>query len=282
MSPTRIAAQSGPAVDATLRRVRGDVARRIRDERLVKRWSVAQLADDAGLSRWIVYLAERGDPISLEAIARIADSLRLRLEIDLVDPRRRAAPSQHQTDLVHAAMGEFEVAHFRPFGFPLALDEPYQHFHFAGRADLIAWEVEQRALLHIENWTRFPDFQEMAGSFNSKRAYLGKVLADRLGIAHGWRSETHVIAALWSSEVIHQLRLRAESFHALCPDDADSFTSWWLGAPPTSGRSTTFIVIDPLSAGRQRQYASLDAALKADPRYRGYADAASAILNDRG
>jgi hypothetical protein len=44
-----------------------------------------------------------------------------------------------------------------------------QFYQFAGRADVVAWNVEERALLHIEIRTRFPDLQEMAGSTSVSR-----------------------------------------------------------------------------------------------------------------
>ncbi|MEP7158833.1 MAG: hypothetical protein ABI797_05360, partial [Chloroflexota bacterium] len=152
-------------------------------------------------------------------------------------------------------------------------DEPYQHYQFAGRADVVAWDLETLALLHIENRTRFPDFQDMAGSFNAKRAYLGRVLAERLGIG-GWRSETHVIAALWSSEVVHALRLRTESFLAICPQPPEAFAAWWSGHPPATGKSSCLVVMDPLASGRQRAFANLDEAVRARPLHRGYVDVA--------
>ena len=55
-------------------------------------------------------------------------------------------------------MGEYEASHLRALGFKVGIDEPYQHYQFAGRADLVAWDVDARAFLHIENGTRFPDF----------------------------------------------------------------------------------------------------------------------------
>ena len=174
-------------------------------------------------------------------------------------------------------MGEFEVAHLRRFGFGLAVDEPYQHYHYAGRADVVAWDARDRALLHIENRTRFPDFQEMAGSFNSKRAYLGAAMAERVGIL-GWASETHVIAALWSSEVLHALRMRTASVHALCPSDVRAFEGWWEGVPPPTGRWSVAVALDPLASGRQRTFVGLEDALTVRSRYRGYADAASAMM----
>jgi hypothetical protein len=124
----------------------------------------------------------------------------------------------------------------------------------------------------VENRTRFPDFQEMAGAYNAKRAYLAESLADRLGIRR-WASETHVLAALWSSEVLHAIRLRRDSFRAIAPDAEEAFLGWWNGRPPTSGKTSAMIVIDPSPHGRQRAFIALDEAMTARPRYRGYADA---------
>jgi hypothetical protein len=202
----------------------------------------------------------------------------LRLEAELVDPRKRASSlvvARYQ-DPVHAAMGEFEAGHLRPLGHRIAIDEPYQHYQFAGRADLVAWDAEARAMLHLENRTRLPNIQDMAGPFNSKRAYLGQIMAERTGV-RGWTSETHVIMALWSAEVLHALRLRTESFRSICPDSSEPFGAWWAGRPPASGRASTLVVVDPLAAGRQRQFVGLDDALTARPRYSGYAHAAEAI-----
>ena len=170
-------------------------------------------------------------------------------------------------------MGELEAAHLRRLGFAVGMDEPYQHYQFAGRADVIAWDLGRQALLHIENRTRFPDFQEMAGAFNAKRAYLGRVLAERLGVGR-WCSETHAIVALWSSEVVHALRLRTDSFRTLCPDPPTSLESWWAGEPPTIGKRSCLVALDPLAPARKRLWIGLENALANLPRHRGYADVA--------
>jgi hypothetical protein len=225
-----------------------------------------------------VYLIERGEPISVVALARLADALGLRLEAELVDPRRRQATPALHSDPVHSAMGELEAGHLRPMGFPVAIDEPYQHYQFAGRADVLAWDGDARALLHIENRTRFPDLQDMAGSFNAKRAYLGRVLADRLGVG-AWRSETHVIVALWSAEVVHALRLRTESFRAICPDAPHGFEAWWMGEPPDAGKTSELVMMDPLARGRQRRFVGLEDALTVRPRHSGYAEVAQLLTH---
>jgi hypothetical protein len=87
-----------------------------------------------------------------------------------------------------------------------------------------------------------------------------------------------VIAALWSSEVLHALRLRNQTFRVLCPDAGEAFEAWWRGQPGTVANSTVLIVLDPLAVGRQRQYVGLDAALSVRPRYRDYADAVGRLI----
>ena len=248
----------------------------VREARQAKRWSVEELAGRAGISRSFLYSIEAGRGGSVEAVARVGAALGRRPEIELVDPRRQNGRPSLSADPVHSAMGEFEARHLRGLGLSVGIDEPYQHYQFAGRADVIAWDAHQRALLHIENRTRFPDFQETAGAFNAKREYLAGTLAGRTGVTR-WTSETHIIAALWSSEVLHALRLRTESFRALCPDDATAFARWWSGETRAQGKRSVLVVVDPLATKRQRHWISLDEALTARPRYRGYADAADRL-----
>ena len=146
---------------------------------------------------------------------------------------------------------------------------------FAGRADVLALDRTRRALLHIENRTRFDDIQAFVGSYNAKRAYLAPDLAERLAIPGGFRTVTHVVAALWSSEVLHAVRLRRVSFAAVCPDSPDAFATWWDDARPAPGTSSVFILFDPIPGLRssRRRWVGLDQLDRADPRYRGYAHA---------
>ncbi len=276
MAPRRIE-QVTPRVEAEVRRVSVTFGLRVRDTRLGRGWTVAELAGQAGISRDMVYRVEVGAPASSLTAARLALALDRRLDIDLVDRRRGAnARPNLSVDLVHSAMGELEATHLRRHGFRIGIDEPYQHFQFAGRADVVAWDVDRRALLHLENRTRFPDFQEMAGIFNAKRAYLGASIASRVGVRR-WASETHVIVGLWSSEIVHALRMRVASFRTLCPDDAQAIEGWWRGTPPSTGTTSTLIVLDPLVAGRRDVFVGLDRALIARPRHRGYADVSSQL-----
>jgi hypothetical protein len=211
-------------------------------------------------------------------LVALGGALGLSVELELVDRRRRdrAATVARAEDPVHAAMGELEARHLRGLGYHVAMDEPYQHYQFAGRGDVVAWSPKDAALLHLENRTQFPNVQEAIGSFTAKRSYLAAAIGERYGIRR-FGSQTHVLVCLWSSEVLHALRLRRETFRSTCGDPADAFASWWDGAPP-SGSATTLVLLDPLATGRKRMWVDLDAALTgARPRFTGYGDAADQL-----
>jgi transcriptional regulator with XRE-family HTH domain len=256
---------------------------RIREDRTRRHWTMRFLAERAGISSGAVALVEAGRPASVATYARLATALNLRLDLELTDPRRRNASSSRDIDLVHAAMGEVEAKHLRSIGFEIDLDSPYQHYQFAGRADVVAIDRVRSALLHIENRTRFPDLQDAFGSYNAKRAYLGPELAERHGMRGAWSSETHVMVGLWSAEVLHTLRIRTASFHSVCPDPPDAFAAWWAGQPPEHGRASTFVILDPdpqlatSGRSRRRRFVGIADAMGTDPRYRGYAEAANAL-----
>lgn len=257
----------------------GHLGVRARDERTRRRLSLREVAERAGLSVSFVHAVEHGKPAGLAAYTAIAAALGLEPAFDFVDPRRRPA-SRSAEDPVHAAMGEAIAGRLTSFGFAVALDDPFQHYQFAGRADVLAWSLEQRSLLHVEDRTRFPNLQEAFGSYNVKRRYLPSVAAERLGLRGGWDVVTHVVAALWSSEVIHAIRLHPASFRATCPDGIDAFAGWWSGRPPTPPSVTSSLVLfDPVGGGRsdRRRFVGLDQVAAVRGRYRGYADALEAI-----
>lgn len=228
MSPRARRARATPAATATAAAstMAMSAGLELRDGRAARRWTLRELADRAGVSVASAQAAESGRALSLETYARLAVALGRRPLLSF--PGRAAADTNDRSrtgrDLVHAAMGEIEARKLAANGYQVALDEPYQHYQFAGRADLLAWDLEARALLHLENKSRLADLQDVAGSYNAKRPYLPAVLGDRLGVGpRGWATVTHALVVLWSSEVLHVLRLRAATFRALCPSPIDPF-----------------------------------------------------------
>jgi lambda repressor-like predicted transcriptional regulator len=267
---------------ATAARLAGHAGIVIADARHERRWTLRELAERSGLAVSSLHAVEHGRPAGLETYAAIARAFGLEPRLDLIDPRKRAAPSRAE-DPVHAAMGEVLADRLASHGFTVAIDEPYQHFQFAGRADVLAWDLVRRALLHVENRTRFPNLQDAIGSYNAKRQFLPGVIAERLGLRGGFATVTHVMAGLWSSEVIHTARIRAATFAAVCPHDGQPFEMWWQGTPPEPGRPTSsFILLDPIRAegGHRMWFGGFGPAVR--PRYRGYADAAESLRRGGG
>lgn len=276
MSPTRASHDPAPRSVATARRLAVTLGVEIRNERLRLGWTLTELACRAGVSLSMVHGVESGEPATVGGYARLATALGSRPSFSIHTRARR--DSEPDADPVHAAMGELEAGHLRVSGHEIRLDEPYQHYQFAGRADVVAIDRVRCALLHVENRTRFPDIQAFLGSFNAKCAYLPDELARRLGLPP-FLSVTNVVVALWSAEVIHTLRLRVQTFGAACPDSAHTFRVWWDGGRPATaqGQTRTLVLLDPTAQGRQRPWVGLEHIGTIKPRHRGYADAVAAL-----
>ncbi len=268
------------ALEREVHQVFADIGSAVRTERRRRGLTLRGLAEMAGLDPSTVHYIEAGRAARLETQVRIARALRMRIEVDLVDPRKRDCGPARSEDPVHAAMGEAQAARFQGLGLSVGMDEPFQHYHFAGRADVVAWSVERRVLLHIENRTRFPNLQEAFGSFNTKREYLGAELARRAGVA-SWLSETHAMVVLWSGEALHAMRMHRASFASLCPDSGDAFRDWWSGEPSFAGRRSVLAVFDPIEGIRsdRRRWVSLAESANVRARYRDYADALDRLRN---
>jgi transcriptional regulator with XRE-family HTH domain len=247
----------------------------LRDARRLRRWTLRDLGARSGLTAAAVQRLESGQQGSLISYARVGTALGLRPELDVVE-ERRGRPMRFE-DPVHSWLGDVETHRYQGFHLPVNLDEPYQHFQFAGRAHVVSWSLPDRALIHLENRTRFPNLQEALGSYNAKRAYLADAVARRVGLRGGFASVTHVMVGLWSAEVQHVLRLRRATFMATCPDDSNAFAAWWDGRPPRSGITSAFVLLDPVERPRARRWVGLEDALRVEARHRDYAAAVAAM-----
>jgi len=275
MCARKILAVPPPRVRSLTSRLASEVGQELRSERLRRLWTLEEVGRRAGLTASMVQRIESGGLASVDAYVRIGLALGLTPRLTMRNVRDERP--QRDADPVHATLGEVEATQLRAAGFEVMLDEPYQHFQFAGRADVVAVDRAIPALLHVENRTRFPD---IVGSYNAKRAYLAADLARRLAVAGGIRSTTHVVVALWASEVLHAIRLRESTFRAVCP----VFSSWWDGSAPRDGGVTSSLVVfDPLPGQRRsrRRWVGLGSIRSIEPRYRGYTDALDALRSHR-
>lgn len=152
------------------------------------------------------------------------------------------------------------------------MDEPFQHYQFAGRADLAVVDPGGPDLLHHEVKTAMPNMGELAGAWNVKRQYLGRLLAERHGFGKGFRSVTHVLTIAWTAECLHVLRLRGATIRALGPDTTEAFEAWWDGARPAhSGTTSSVILLDPIERPRAASWVGIEDAGTIRPRHAGYA-----------
>jgi len=286
MSPPAAAQPPTPAAAALANRVAAAIGVAVLEERRRRRWALRDVAERARLSLATVSSVEAGRRASLDVYARLAVALGLSLDVHLGSSRSSKARSRQLggvdlggvdlggVDLVHAAMGELQAGRLAGHDYRVAVDQPYQHYQFAGRADLLAWTLDPPRLLHIENRTRFPDLQQAAGSYNAKRQFLAPVVARQIG-ASGFISITHVMVGLWSSEVVHSIRSRPATFRALCPDDDERYAAWMDGAPPATGTSSSLVLLDLFAGRRSSQTIDLERVIGgARPRIRGYREAA--------
>jgi len=280
MSPRRALEPAAPAVLARVDAVFAAAGARVREARLRRRLSTDRLAEEAGISREMVYRVERGEPASMETLARLAAGLGLRLELTFEDPRAKGRPTRSQ-DAVHAAIVEMLAARYAARSVLVAADEPFQHYQCAGRADLAVVDPSGPDLLHHEVKTAIPNVGELAGAWNVKRQYLARVLEERHGFVRGFRSVTHVLTVAWTAESLHVVRLREATFRALGPDTTDAFEAWWSGGRPRApGVTATIILLDPVERPRARAWVGFEAARTVRPRHPGYAALLEALRAD--
>ncbi len=272
MSPFRTVQPATPAVLARVTVICAVLGAQVRAARVRRRWTTERLALEAGISRSLVYLVERGNTTTLETYVRLGAALGLRLEVALEDPRTMARPGRAE-DPVHAAIVEVLTARYAAQGRLVGADEPFQHFQFAGRADVTAVDPVGPDLLHHEVKTAIPNVGEFAGAWNVKRQYLARALAERHAIRGGFRSVTHVLTIAWTADCLHVVRLRGATIRSLGPDAPDAFARWWDGArPAATGTTSTVVVFDPVERPRAPAWAPLDDLGALRPRHHGYAD----------
>ena len=272
MSPQPTIRPAAPAVLARVEVLAVGLGAEVRAARERRRWTTRQLSDRAGVSRALVYRVERGEPSTFETYARLGAALGLRLDASLEDPRSHARLGRAD-DPVHAAIVEMLAARYSGQGRVVAADEPFQHFQFAGRADVTAVDPAGPDLLHHEVKTALPNVGELAGAWNVKRRYLAATLAERQGVRGGFRSVTHVLTIAWTADCLHVLRLRGATIRSLGPDAPDAFARWWDGAQPVAaGITSSVVVFDPVERPRAAAWAPLHDLGVLRPRHRGYAD----------
>lgn len=254
--------------DLELSRLCDRLGTTLRAGRLSHGWTLRAVADAAGLSPAAVARLEQGGPGGLATYLRLAEVLGLRLTWEL----HALTTTLEAEDAVHAVMAEVQARRFGTGSRLVLIDEPYQHFRFGGRGDLVVLDRARTALHHSENKTRIVNVGELSGSYSAKCRWLARDVVERHGVRR-LTSESHTLVLLWSEEVLAVARTLGHTLRALGQHGTRSFGTWW-DDQPLPGVHRGIVVFDPIDRGSgQPQWVGLDEALEARPRYRGYADA---------
>ena len=154
------------------------------DLRLLRRrrgWTQQRLADAAGLPRWVVSAAERGeaDRLEFDRLARIVRALGGYLSVRLL---YEGEGLDRLRDQRHAAVVERMVARLRQSGWEVATEVSFNVYGERGSIDILAWHPSTGALLVVEVKSVVPDVGGMLMTLDRKVR-----LAPDLARARGWK-----------------------------------------------------------------------------------------------
>jgi transcriptional regulator with XRE-family HTH domain len=195
----------------------------LRTLRIKRRLTQDELGRAAGVSRWIVARAERGQlaTIPLGKLRAIAMALDARLDPVL---RWQGGDLGRLLNARHSAMHDSVAGLFGGIdGWVVEPEVSFSIYGERGIIDVLSWHPGRRALLVIELKTELVDINELMGSVDRKRR-----LAVEIAHRRGWdpvHASTWVVIADSStnrrSVGAHRITLRAKF-----PSDGRAITKW--------------------------------------------------------
>ncbi|HEX5466628.1 MAG TPA: helix-turn-helix transcriptional regulator, partial [Candidatus Limnocylindrales bacterium] len=198
----------------------GNAFRAVRLRRHRRQLDIAQ---DAGVSRSLISLIERGhlDRLPLAQLRRIASVLDIRVD---VVPRWRGGELDRLINAGHSALHE-EVARYLTElgGWELAPEVSFAIYGERGIIDILAWHAASRTLLVIELKTEVVDVQATLGTFDRKIRLASRIAAER-----GWRPETVAGWLIVAHSTTNRRRIAAHRtmLRAALPLDGRSMRGW--------------------------------------------------------
>jgi transcriptional regulator with XRE-family HTH domain len=151
----------------------------LRSIRTRKRWRQADLAEKAGVSRWVVMRIERGRVagVPVDKVRRVAAALDAQIDMHV---RWRGGDLARLINSRHAAMHE-AMARFFDRQSPW-LAEPEVSFSIwgeRGTIDILAWHPLARAVLIVELKSELVDINDLLGTLDRKRRLATQVAETR-------------------------------------------------------------------------------------------------------
>lgn len=158
------------------------VGRLITLARQRRQWRQEDLAGAAGVSRFLVAIAEAGalERLTVRSLRRIAAPLEIRLRFA---PLWNGGEADRLRDRDHARLVELVTTALRKQSWNVVVEYTFSHYGERGSIDILAWHARCETLLVVEVKTRIYDVQalvagveskgETCGSPGSRRARLG-------------------------------------------------------------------------------------------------------------
>jgi transcriptional regulator with XRE-family HTH domain len=212
----------------------------IRQARLDRQWSQADLAAAAGLSRSTVVRVEAGDldSMPLRTVRRIAAPVQIRVELT---PRSRGAFVERIVNARHAALAERVLAWLGSVpGWVVRPEVSFNIWGERGAVDVLAWHAATATLIVIELKTAIVDVGELLGTLGRKVR-----LAPQIAAELGWRPRTVSTVLILGEGSTNRRRLAEHqaTFRAVLPDDARRLRGW-LRSPVGAVSLMTFLSDD--------------------------------------
>jgi transcriptional regulator with XRE-family HTH domain len=222
-----------------------------RDVRLLrqrKRWTQRRLAEEVGVSRWVVMEIEagRGEAQPTNRLTALAAGLGAQLMVRI---RFQGEGLDRLRDQRHAELVEQALRRLRADGWLVAPEVSFNHFGERGSIDILAFHPETSALLVIEVKSVVPDIGGMLATFDRKVRLARRIAAEQFG----WEavSVSRLLVFPEHRTVRRRVATHAATFDAAFPGRNPTVKTW-LTAPSGSIAGLLFLPTVRLVDSRRR------------------------------
>lgn len=200
----------------------------VRDARLRRRLTQAQLGDRVGIGQSTVSDLERGHGggLTLDAWQRVALALGVPLRVQL-----QRDPREEPQDAGHLAMQELVIRLGRVAGYHARIELPTRPAQPWRSVDVALCDDRARRLLVTECWNTIGDVGAAMRTSNRKRAEAEEVATAR------WGPMDHDVHLVWVVRATRRnrelIRRYPQVFSAACPGSSSAWVrALTTGAPP--------------------------------------------------
>jgi transcriptional regulator with XRE-family HTH domain len=218
----------------------------LRALRLRRRWTQAQLAERAGISRAVIYRIERarGDRVAVHTLVAVAAALGARVDVRLL---WQGEGLDRLLDARHAKLVERTIALLDRYGWETAAEVSFNVRGERGSIDVLGFHAPSRCLAVIEVKSVVPDLQVMLVTLDRK----GR-LAREMACERGWASEsvTRLLVLPGDRTARRRVELHAATFKSALHAGTVAVRRW-LQRPVGTCHGIMFLTDAPQESSRQ-------------------------------